>query len=490
MDNQINLLDNSGNNADRRPTDISPDKFQAAVLFSAIGDALGWPTEFLRRESNQRISIKLPVRDYVRWQKLIGGKWWGYKETIGAGEYSDDTQLSLAISRSIMNSGYFDPARFAYEELPLWLHYERGGGRSIKTAARALLKPKFSWDSNFYKIGDIEYRSAGANGAAMRNLPIALANASNTKKIVIDTFNNAITTHGHPRAHLGAILFGLAVDFLIQSSSDITKLPNYLIEILSDVEGILYSNNDVKKWTQKWNGLKGNTYEQVMSATIEEARKYLFLIKEYRGVEEYYRAVGALDPSTRGSGLATVCVAIFFLAAKPEKPLDALFQSVNMLGSDTDTISVFVGALLGVHYGLECIPKYLLEGIQDKEYLLATGKRLYEIASGNARSQVRVSNSVPTKRRDALLRMLAWEMGLHEMFWDALKEGDWITHPTLGKGSIVNKEVKNIPQKGNYVVKLIRVNFECGQTCIFHSRVKDNREVSESLAEEIENALK
>jgi len=48
---------------------------------------------------------------------------------------------------------------------------------------------------------------------------------------------------------------------------------------------------------------------------------------------------------------------------------------------------------------------------------------------------------------------------------------------------------KPIKREG-YVAKLIHVNFDCGQSCTFHSRVENNEKVSESLAQDVVNAVK
>ncbi|HZU03318.1 MAG TPA: ADP-ribosylglycohydrolase family protein [Ktedonobacteraceae bacterium] len=88
--------------------------------------------------ANRRFEV--PLRSFIEWKKLVGGKWWGYEEVIEPGAYSDDTQLALAVSRCIAETGDFEPERFAYEELPLWLQYERGGGRSVKTAAKPFIR--------------------------------------------------------------------------------------------------------------------------------------------------------------------------------------------------------------------------------------------------------------------------------------------------------------------------------------------------------------
>ncbi len=88
------------------------------------------------------------------------------------------------------------------------------------------------WQCNFYKQRDLDYKTAGANGAAMRNLPIALVNVDHESRLIRDSFLNAIITHGHPRAILGAILFALAVKYALTASQGfpIASLVDYLCE--------------------------------------------------------------------------------------------------------------------------------------------------------------------------------------------------------------------------------------------------------------------
>ncbi|HEY4036508.1 MAG TPA: hypothetical protein VGL94_21335 [Ktedonobacteraceae bacterium] len=89
---------------------------------------------------------------------------------------------------------------------------------------------------------------------------------------------------------------------------------------------------------------------------------------------------------------------------------------------------------------------------------------------------------------DAYFRILAWEIGLHEMFWDALREGGIVVHSTLGRGVITQQDIKPVKHDG-YVAKLIHVKFDCGQSCVFHSRIEQNEKILESLAEEVTRAL-
>jgi ADP-ribosylglycohydrolase len=472
----------------------SLDRFQGAMLCSTVGDALGWPTEFLHPNGNHNPPFELPVHEFVQWKKLVGGKWWGYEQKIAPGEYSDDTQLMLAIARSITEEGRFEPERFAYEELPLWLQYERGGGKSVKTAARKLIGKNADWLRNFYKQGELAYTSAGANGAAMRNLPIALVNVGNESRIIKDSFFNAIITHGHPRAILGAVLFGLAVNYTLTITPSGNVSTKALIEYLHtwmDQIGRAITDNDlITTWIRRWDkNSEESSFRLSFDRVHQETSHYLEGIQKFihADAKTYYTFVGALNPATRGSGLATVCAAIYMFLKYVERPSEALVIAANMFGSDTDTIGVFLGALLGAYHGTNAVQSQLLDQVQDRDYLLKTAKRLHTIASGEQQENL-IENQV-IERRDAYFRILAWEIGLHDMFWDTIEVGEVVVHPTLGRGTIIDKDVKPIKREG-YVAKLIHINFDCGQSCIFHSRVENNDKVSESLAQDIVNALK
>lgn len=470
------------------------DRFQGAIAFSAVGDALGWMTEFGQypREAKTRINDKYPVKEFYSWKKKQGGRYWGYTEDIDAGSYSDDTQLGLSVARCINIKGNFEPEKFAYFELPLWLVYERGGGSAIKFAARSLLSKNKEWWRNFYqrktKHMPLDYRNAGANGAAMRVLPISLVNAFNEDKLLHEAFLNSIITHGHPRAIIGTLIYAGAVSFLIKHQQFRDKeLVEYLNFIVKNSLIIIKNWEHSEEWLKEWNQIPSNqlTFEQEFSNIQNEAKEYLNKINSYVNLDSnsYYELTKALDPAFRGSGVSTVLVSIFLFLKYKDSPNDALFTAVNSLGSDTDTIANFVGGLFGAHYGLDVVPPKLLEKVQDKEYLIDIARQLYQKSKREIRR-----NQVSTQkfeRKEGLLRILAWEIGLHEMFWEALNVGDRLNHPSLGSGTIKDKKIKPLP-RDDYETKLVVINFDCGQSCTFHSRVKKGAgELNESLAKEI-----
>jgi ADP-ribosylglycohydrolase len=353
------------------------------------------------------------LRDFVPWQKVTGGKWWGYEEPIGPGEYSDDTQLALAIARCITETGTFEPERFAYQELPLWLQYERGGGKSVKTAARTLIGKNADWLRNFYKQAAFDYRSAGTNGAAMRTLPIALVNSSDERQMIRDSFLHAIITHGHPRAIIGAILFSLAVRYALTTSSNPAVEPciEYLRNGIERVEPIMRCDDLLARWMHNWekqNGSKETSFRHLFNETCQEAFHHLEGMPQLMHEEQrtYYTLVGALTSATRSSGLATVCVAIFLFLKYCDHPEEALTAAVNAFGSDTDTIAVFLEALLGACHGLKAVPAHLFGRVQDQEYLLEIAKRLHTIAAREERAPL-LAQDRRLQREDAYLNILS-----------------------------------------------------------------------------------
>ena len=89
-----------------------------ALMGGAIADALGWPTEFSRSpEDLKRVGVPYPVHDFVPWHKRTGGRFFTRIDNIQPGDYSDDTQLTLAVARSLNADGTVDNEYFAKKEL-------------------------------------------------------------------------------------------------------------------------------------------------------------------------------------------------------------------------------------------------------------------------------------------------------------------------------------------------------------------------------------
>jgi len=459
-------------------------KYKYAFMLSATADSLGWPLEFRKKKGEL-------VEGFSSWNKLIGGKWWGYNDQIKAGEYSDDTQLNLSVARSIDSSGSFDPKYFAYLELPLWLNYERGGGVSIKTAAVNILKKKSLWYSNYYKTKRVNYFNAGANGAAMRNLPIALIGINNEKRFLIDSFKNSIITHGHPRAIVGSILIGSAlIYFLREQDFKLNEFNDFVLNTLESSHEIAGTDQIIKQWVSKANN--GISYTNKYIQVIGEAKNFILEIEKYLKKDhlDYYKFTKALTREHKGSGISTSAVAIYMAIKYLEKPYQAIIETINTIGSDTDTIGNLVGSMLGAHYGSELKNSKLNQfftQLQDRSYFENIATALWNINFKHNQNTMEVRR---VDKNEALLKILAWEIGLHEMFWEALEEGDVVAHPTLGRGIIGEKTIQKIRMREGYLAKIFKIKFQTGQTAYFHSRMSKDGIVKQSIGRDIEKAIK
>jgi len=367
-------------------------KYKGSIKLSAIGDALGWITEF--EKSTQSLNEKFGtdrIESFYTWKKTVGGRFYGYTDTIKAGSYSDDTQLLLAVARSINKDGSLDHNYFAKIELANWLDYARGGGRTVKTAADKIQRKSVKWFNNFYnfKVNGVnyDYKQSGANGAAMRVLPIALANLGNVEKIKEEIFCNSIITHGHPRAILGAMLYGYAVNLIIVYRAEDFNWENYITQIglnfPKNFELSFINKPELKEWLNEWNKTANQPFETVYNEIINETQNYLRLvfqsIKQNLSVQETLKKLGCFDQATKGSGTSTVIAGIYLATKFHNKPLEAIIEAVNALGADTDSIAAFTGGLTGALHGHNIIPDKW-KSVQDIEYLDKIAETLLAIS--------------------------------------------------------------------------------------------------------------
>lgn len=438
-------------------------KYKGSIKLSAIGDALGWMTEFEKSPQSLRDKFGSDrIEDFYTWKKNVGGRFYGYVDTIKAGSYSDDTQLLLSVARSIKKDGSLDHDYFAKIELANWLDYARGGGRTVKIAADKIKRKSVKWFNNFYTLkvnGDsYDYRQSGANGAAMRVLPIALANLGNVEKIKEEIFCNSIVTHGHPRAILGAMLYGYAIDQIIVFRPEDFSWENYITRIGLDFpkkfELSFINKAEIKEWLTEWNKSSDKTFEHLYNEIIAETQNYLRFvfqsIKQNLSVQETLKKLGCFDQATKGSGTSTVIAGIYLAAKFHNKPLNAIIEAVNALGSDTDSIAAFAGGLVGALHGNSIIPNKW-KSVQDNEYLDKIAERLLSI------SEDRFVN-------DAFTLTLNLK-SLNDISKDDFSLNTEIEFTPLGKGKITSIDKQPTLTKGKYNL-ILEVHFDSGQSII------------------------
>lgn len=456
-------------------------KYKGSIKLSAIGDALGWITEFEKNTLSLKEKFGTERIDkFYSWKKPVGGRFYGFIDNINAGSYSDDTQLLLAVARSIKKDGSLDHNYFAKIELPNWLDYARGGGRTVKTAADKISRKSVKWYNNFYnfKVNGInyDYKNSGANGAAMRVLPIALANLGDVEKIKEEIFCNSIITHGHPRAILGAMLYGYAINQIIMYRPEDFNWDKYITQIGTDFQNkfklSFLDKIEIREWLKEWNKSNDKSFQEVYEETLVETQNQLRLIfqsiKQDLTVKETLSKLGCFNNETKGSGIATVVAGIYLAAKFNEKPLEAVIEAVNAIGSDTDSIAAFAGGLIGGLHGQNIIPeKWKL--VQDNEYLEKIAEDLLAISEDRYIEQKRT-----TYTNNKLL---------NNPLSDDYKNEELIEFIPLGIGKITAIERQPTLTKGKYNL-LINAKFENGQS-ILVSKIFNNK--NEDIKLEITN---
>ena len=332
--------------------DSLTNRITGALLAAAAGDAMGWTTEFIRSKADlkQKMGVER-LTEYRDWKKRVGGRFQGYEDYIGAGEYSDDTQLTICTAACISTNGSFDYQTFCDVEYPMWLEYARGAGGTVKEAAQKIQRKSAQWNSNFFtrktKERIIDYRDGGANGAAMRISPHVLANAGRWQQAEVDIWRNSIISHGHPRAIIGALLYGYALYTALQWSEADTGLQ--LIETLGNWTKQLEipQITGLKNWLSEWNKGRQESFETVFTQTKQEAVEYLRLVysalRKNESPETVFKQLGCFTLKTKGSGLSTAIAGIYLFARQPEQTQENIIIAVNMIGADTDSIAAFVG---------------------------------------------------------------------------------------------------------------------------------------------------
>lgn len=334
------------------PTQI--EKCKGAMLATAIGDALGWPNE---PHSKNRVKKPKVMDNFVGWVRSSNNPRW-HDEKILPGEYSDDTQLTLAVARSIIAGDW--EIFFAEKELPFWLNYERGGGGALLKAAKSCKKGILLWQSQYTR----DYYNAGGNGAVMRILPHVIASAKmpNTGKLMVDVVKDTLITHGHPRAFLGATCYAYALEYLLKKEN-ILEYGELVAAVIEgqNVWGAIPDSDIFKEWFNiarqnleydfliEWKNVRAHMIKQLKF--IETSLKKGLILDDTKVLTE----LGCFDKSN-GAGDVAILAAIYLASRYANNPSLGIKIPAFSFGADTDTIASITGGLLGMLSGMDWIP--------------------------------------------------------------------------------------------------------------------------------------
>ena len=428
-------------------------RIQRSMLWAAYGDALGFISELVDRKGLERRTGGATLDHLMEWNRRIGGRG-GVDVRLPAGCWSDDTQLRMAVSRSIGNHG-FDVGTFSRVELPIWPSYALGGGRASKAAAKNLAKPSMLWYANTFP----GWTNAGGNGAAMRVQPHVWASPNLTDGYMLDVIRDSVCTHGHPRAIIGACFHASTLAYCLRVGTvpNIEKCMEIASEI-PDLVGLIEGHRTLGTiWTGLWEQATGKQFRDEwrlaaneLNAAIRTAGVGIDTSEDvnviYKGLVE---RLGLDAEHQRGSGILTTVAAVGLADATPSAKT-AIVTAVNALGTDTDTIATMAGALLGACDGTGPPPQDPL----DSKYLSTEAERLSSLSQGK------------TVAKHVYPDLLTWTAPQTQA--DALvKDGDHLAVEGLGPVSELETDVVHAANN-NFAWQWVETCF--GQTLLIKRR--------------------
>ncbi|WP_250289367.1 ADP-ribosylglycohydrolase family protein [Streptomyces atroolivaceus] len=319
-----------------------------ALTGLALGDALGFPTEF---DDVPSILAKC-------------GPWRGMRLPKPA-LVTDDTQMTLALGQGIrtaMDRGLLTPERLVgpvREEFVRWYRSpdnNRAPGRTCMTACR-MLEEERPWQL----ASQTGSKGCGAN---MRVAPVGLVPGLSEEQRSGAAQLQAALTHGHPTALAASDLMARAVFLLAQGAE-----PMGLVGQLRS-----YAYENAGRYPARW---LGDLWRYAGDASPEAyiRRGWDECLTALARVQDALRAPSPeTDPCERtGDGWVAeeaLATALHCFLLFPEEPVTALRRAACTRG-DSDSLGCLTGALAGAHLGAEAWPKEWSERIEYRSDLLS-----------------------------------------------------------------------------------------------------------------------
>src|SRR6185312_10542521 len=184
------------------------DKYRGCMLGLAVGDALGAPLEFIdRAEIARRHGV---VRE------MLGGGWL----YTAPGEYTDDTQMTLAIARSVVALGRIDPVDIGVGFVE-WMESMPKDIGNTTLQSLGYLASGVPWNVAGARTMAQKGDSAAGNGSIMRAAPIALVCRNDPEALVRQSIDISLITHADPRCCWSCVALNQAIVALLNGSDDV-----------------------------------------------------------------------------------------------------------------------------------------------------------------------------------------------------------------------------------------------------------------------------
>ncbi len=311
------------------------DRFRGCLLGGAVGDALGMPTEgYTAQEILSRFG---PIKE------MMAAPEGHFHFGLLAGQFTDDTEETLLLAESLVESCGFSAESFA-ERLASWgcgwINDEgrnRGVGFATRSAVEAIIAGA-AWQESGLSIPTC--------GSAMRASPIGLLYHFNLDLVRGYADLQSLPTHASPAARAASVAVAIAVALCLHG----------------------FSKKAVAHAAASYAGrLDGEFGDKLL---------YACSLKD-TPADEALERIG-----TSPLAIETVPAAFYcFLNFEAEEGLIAAAGG----GGDTDSIASIAGSLFGASLGASWIPCRWQEPLEGKERIEGAAAGLWQLSSSFCR---------------------------------------------------------------------------------------------------------
>lgn len=300
---------------------MSLDRIQGVLYGQAIGDSLGYLTEFLTPATiNKKWSDPTWPSGHPKHPPTHDWE---------PGDWTDDTDQAVEILVAYLDSRAQGLVDISQEELAYNLHHwmvTNGRGIGI-TTQRVMSTPGYIQSPE--KIAHQDWLSSGSttapNGAVMRTSYVSIIHPNDVEWVERNAVSCAKVTHADPRCLASVVAVSNCIAYLIQ----------------------------------------GYSIADAMSQAAKDASKY-----DSEVVEWMYGTWDFIDPSNQPHmGYTYRCAGSAFWALRQVESGASFLDAIRPLiraGADADTNAAVAGALVGAAIGASQIPRDLIDGLVHK----------------------------------------------------------------------------------------------------------------------------
>jgi ADP-ribosylglycohydrolase len=342
------------------------DRIRGSLIGGAIGDALGYPVEFIY--SFKGIQARYGERGITRLDTKQ--HWLEEAQQTGKAVVSDDTQMTLFTANGLLNAHKQGIAPIkgicrAYIEWYLtqigtksgkhkdcWisdvteLNHRRAPGNTCLTSLNVIYR------------GETPNNNSKGCGGVMRVAPIPLYAVVDNRMSSVETDllagEAAKLTHQHPLGYIPAALMSHVIYCLaLDNEPTQESMKRYIIEGIAKIRELY------------------KTYPNDVERMAELAEQAIFLLNDDKADLECIDLLGGGWVGEEALAIALFCALKHF-----DNFEEAMIASVNH-GGDSDSTGAITGNILGAAIGYEAIPQCFKDDLEMHNLILHMADDLY-----------------------------------------------------------------------------------------------------------------